>query len=65
MTLPPKDHPIWKVLQGAISLVGLLILVIHGVDGGHTTGLDASDGAGAVGVGLAGRLAWLFFRTKA
>lgn len=54
MTLPPADHPIYKVLQAAISVIGLAILVTHGMDGGHVgTGLDLEDASGGVGL-LAG-----------
>lgn len=62
MRLPPSDHPIWKVLQGLISLAGISILVFHGVDGGHTSGPDAEDAAGVGGLALASRMAWVFFK---
>lgn len=64
MTLPPADHPIWKLLQGLVSLAGLLILVTHGIDGGHTGGPDLEDAAGGLGVLTATRLGWLAWRAK-
>lgn len=44
-----KDHPVWKVAQALIAVVGLAILVIHG-------STHLSDGAGVVGAGVGG---WL------
>ena len=63
MTLPPADHPIWKLLQALVSLVGLAILVMHGVDGGHAGGVDVEDGAGALGLGAAGHLAYRLLKS--
>lgn len=63
MTLPPSDHPVWKILQGLISLVGLAILATHGIDGGHTGGVDVEDGAGVVGLGVAGRMLYQTFKS--
>lgn len=60
--LPPTDHPLWKVAQGALAVAGLTILVWHGMGGEHA-GLDAADGAGALGVGLAGKLFYQFLRS--
>ena len=52
------DHPIWKVAQSVVGVIGLTILVTHGVDGGHqSTGLDREDLAGAVGMVAAGNVA--------
>lgn len=57
LTLPPADHPLWKILQSLICLIGLAILVTHGVDGGHVgVGLDPEDGAGAIGLLAGGNL---------
>lgn len=53
MTLPPADHPIWKLLQTVVCVVGLAVLTMHGVDGGHGAGLDVEDVSGGVGA-LAG-----------
>lgn len=41
MTMPPADHPIWKILQMTLSLVGFLILSHH-LQGEHV-GLDTDD----------------------
>lgn len=44
--LPADTHPIWKLLQQALSLVGVAILAYHGMEGGHVGGVDAVDLAG-------------------
>lgn len=59
--MPPADHPLWKIAQGALAVAGLTILVWHGVGGEHA-GLDAADGAGAIGLGVAGKLFYQFLR---
>lgn len=60
MRLPDKDHPVWIVLQGAISLATIVVTMAHGLDGGHTTGWqpDATDAPGAIGVAMFARLLW-------
>lgn len=52
MNWPPADHPAWKILQSLIGLAALIILVAHGVDGGHQGGVDLEDGIGLLGGGL-------------
>ena len=58
MTWPEKDHPAWKLAQSIVALVGLAILVFHGIDGGHAGGVDVEDGAGVAALGLAGKLVY-------
>lgn len=53
MTWPPADHPVWKLAQGAISLVGLVIIVWHLHTHDHP-GVDSTD---VVGGGLAVKFA--------
>lgn len=62
MGLPDKDHPIWKVAQSLIALVGLGILTIHGVDvvdGQH----PLVDSGAVTGVATTGGAAAWFLRT--
>ena len=58
MRLPQKDHPIWKLLQGTVSLASLCIYVAHTPS--HPAGVvfDPPDTTGLVGVTLALKLAW-------
>ena len=58
MPLPPSDHPLWKILHLGIAVVGVTILITHGVEGTHAAGLDTEDAAGMVGVASAARLFW-------
>lgn len=51
MTWPPADHPVWKLAQGALSLLGLVVVVWH-LHAGHTTG-ERPDSFDVVGGGLA------------
>ena len=44
--IPSADHPIWKLLQQALSLFGVLILAYHGMMDGHKGGVDAVDVTG-------------------
>jgi hypothetical protein len=52
--MPDKDHPVWKTLQIAFTVIGLVVLVVHGVDGAHDGAVDVSDvgGVASVGVGV-------------
>lgn len=45
--VPSPDHPIWPLLQKALSLLGLIIVAYHGVEGSHQ-GLtpDTTDAVG-------------------
>ena len=56
--LPPVGHPLWKMAQGVLALSGLAIVSWHGMSGGHDGVVDVSDGAGALGLGLTGKLIW-------
>ena len=58
MRLWPANHPIWKLAQSIVALVGLSIVAFHGIDGGHIGGVDLEDGAGVAGLGLAGKLVY-------
>jgi hypothetical protein len=63
--LPPKDHPVWPVVQSmlrCVMVVCLLTLVLHGADGGHTTGVDAEDAMGGAGGALLVRELWQLWR---
>lgn len=57
-----KDHPIWKVAQGLVSIGLVLVLVTHGLEGAHQGGLDGADMAGAGGAALGARLIWGWIR---
>lgn len=46
-SLPPKDHPIWKLAQMGISLVGLMLVARHGLLQSHA-GPDTTDVLGGV-----------------
>lgn len=56
--LPDGSHPIWKLLNGLVSLAALGLWIWHVHHGGS---FDVGDGAGVVG-GLSalnlGRLFW-------
>lgn len=54
--MPDKDHPLWKTLQMLISLIGILVTVLHGLEGGHHGAVDVGDATGAVGGMLALKL---------
>lgn len=57
MPIPPADHPLWKVLQSSVAVIGLSVMVLHGMDGGHTVGaVDVEDGASLIGIGAAAKL---------
>jgi hypothetical protein len=59
-TLPPADHPVWKIVHSVIAVVGLYIVVAHGAGGTHDVDtVDLSDGAGVLGLGAALRFFWL------
>lgn len=61
MTMPDKDHPVWKLLQSLVSLGGLAILAWH--FGDHSDGLSGKEAvSGLVGGGLASKLAVQFVR---
>lgn len=51
-------HPVWRLAQGIVAIVGIWVAAAHG----HAGGVDASDAAGVGGAALAGRLAWLWIR---
>lgn len=57
-----KDHPVWKLAQGLVSIGLVLVLVTHGLDGAHQGGLDGTDIAGAGGAALGARLVWAWIR---
>lgn len=51
MRLPRANHPIYKLLNTALILIGMLVLVYHGVDQGHIPKtVDTEDGIGAIGL---------------
>lgn len=62
--------PGWaRVIQSTLAVVAIGLLVIHGMDGGHTAtttakagGVDATDLAGGGGIALAGKIAWDLIR---
>lgn len=54
--LPPSDHPFWRVAQGGLAFLCLVIVLVHGWYGLHNGGVDASDAAGMTGLVVAVRL---------
>lgn len=52
--IPDKNHPIWNIIKGLISLITLSIWIWHM----HTShiGLDMSDASGVIGAGFAVKL---------
>lgn len=45
MIIPDKDHPVWKILQGVISLLGLIIFLFHTDIHGDVAGVAGVGGA--------------------
>lgn len=61
MWMPEKDHPVWKLAQSLVSVIGLGILAFHFAD--HTEGLNAQEAvSGAVGGGIGLKLATQFIQ---
>lgn len=47
--LPPKDHPLWKIAQGATAGVLVIVMAAHG-------SIHLEDAGGVAGGGILG---WL------
>jgi hypothetical protein len=60
MTIPDRDHPIWKLAQACVSGFCLIILIWHLHTGVHT-GMDSKD---VVGGALALKMAAELFGLK-
>lgn len=61
--LPDKDHPLWKLAQSVVTLVGLIVLVTHGFDGAHAGGVDVADATGAGSLALGGKLLYQWMQS--
>lgn len=54
MTLPDKDHPVWKILQNLLTILILLLVAKHAISLDHTNGLDVTDIIGMIAGGKLG-----------
>ena len=50
----PVSHPIWKIVQSFIALVGIAVFAIYGLD--HVPALDLDSAAGLGGAAIASKL---------
>lgn len=55
MKLPDKDHPLWKLAQSLVALLGLVLAARHAAIGEHVA-VDLSDAAGLGGAALGAKL---------
>lgn len=59
--MPDKDHPIWKLAQSIIALIGIVWFSYHSVSAGN---VDTDGVASGVGSGiLSGKLLYQYLRS--
>lgn len=64
-TLPPADHPLWRIAHGVIGIAGIglvAMLGFHGFGGEHAGGVDLTEAGGVAGVGMIAVAVRQFFR---